>query len=122
MVYLRVSPTKGVRRFRIKGKLSPWYIGPFWVLSQKGTIAFELELPSQLFQVHNVFHVSQLRKCLKVPEEPLIYVELELEPNLTYKEEPSRILAENLKWLQNRAIKYYKVQWKLMTHKYRGSQ
>jgi hypothetical protein len=58
MVYLRVSPIKGVRRFGIKGKLSPRYIGPFRVLSQKGTVAFELELPSRLFQVHNVFHVS----------------------------------------------------------------
>jgi hypothetical protein len=97
MVYLRVSLTKGVRRFRIKGNLSPRYIRPVRVLSQKGTVAFELELPSRLFQVHNVFHISQLQKCLKVPEEPLNYAELELEPDLTYKEEPSRILTENWK-------------------------
>ena len=71
MVYLRVSPTKGVKRFGVKGKLSPRYIGPFRVLNQKGTVAFELELPEILSQVHNVFHVSQLRKCLKPPEEPI---------------------------------------------------
>jgi hypothetical protein len=103
---------KGVRGFGFKGKLSPWYIGPFRVLSQKGTITFELELPSRLFQVYNVFHVSQLCKCLKVPEEPLNYIELDLELDLTYKEEPSRILAENWRRLRNRAIKYCKVQWK----------
>jgi hypothetical protein len=57
---IRVSPTKGVKRFGVKGKLSPWYIVPFRVLSQKGTIAFVLELPVRLFQVHNVFHISQL--------------------------------------------------------------
>jgi hypothetical protein len=95
MVYLRVSPTKGVRRFGIKGKLSPCYIGPFRVLDQKGTVAFELELPSWLFHVHNMFHVSQPCKCLKLPEEPLNYTDLDLEPDHTYKDEPSRILAKN---------------------------
>jgi hypothetical protein len=75
MVYLRVSPTRGVKRFRVKGKLSPRYIGPFKILSQKRTVAYELELPTRLFQVHNVFHVSQLRKCLKVLEEPMRYTE-----------------------------------------------
>jgi hypothetical protein len=78
-----------------------------------------LELPSQLFQVHNVFHVPQLRKCLKVLEEPLNYTELELDLDLTYKEEPSRILVENWKRLRNKVIKYFKVQWK--HHRERGA-
>jgi hypothetical protein len=65
-------------------------------LSQKGAVAYELELPTKLFQVHNVFHVSQLQKCLKVPEEPLSYTELELKPDLTYEEKPMKILDE--KW------------------------
>ena len=85
MVYLRVSPTKGVKRFGIKGKLSPRYIGPFRILSQKGAVAYELELPEILSQVHNVFHVSQLRKCLKAPEENLDYRMLELEPDLSLR-------------------------------------
>ena len=112
MVYLRVSPTKGVKRFGVKGKLSPRYIGPFRVLSQKGTVAFELELPEILSQVHNVFHVSQLRKCLKPPEEPIDYEKLNLQPDLSYEEQPEKILAENWKRLRNRAIKYCLVQWK----------
>ena len=94
MVYLRVSPTRGVKRFGVKGKLSPRYIGPFKILSQKGALAYELELPDKLFQVHNVFHVSQLRKCLKPPEEPLNYTELELESDFSYEEKPTKILVE----------------------------
>ena len=78
MVYLRVSPTKGVKRFGVKGKLSPRYIGPFRILSQKGEVAYELELPAILSQVHNVFHVSQLKKCLKPPEGPIEFEKLNL--------------------------------------------
>jgi hypothetical protein len=112
MVYLRVSPMKGVHHFGVKGKLSPRYTGPFKILSQSRGVAFELELPKELSKVHNVFHASQLRKCMKTPEETISYDEIELQADLTYVEEPSRILAENWKQLRNRAIKYCKVQWK----------
>ena len=112
MVYLRVSPTKGVKRFRVKGKLSPRYIGPFRILSQKGAVPYELELPERLSQVHNVFHVSQLRKCLKAPEETIDYRDLDLEPDLTFEEKPLKNLAEKWKQVRSRAIKYYRVQWK----------
>jgi hypothetical protein len=60
MVYLKVSPMKGIKRFGIKGKLSPRYIGPFKIPSQNRSVAFEFELPAKLKQVHNAFHVSQL--------------------------------------------------------------
>ena len=63
-------------------------------------------------QVHNVFHVSQLRKCLKEPEDSVTHEELELEADLTYVERPAKILAEEWKRLRNRTIKYCKVQWK----------
>ncbi|KAK1629357.1 hypothetical protein QYE76_003672 [Lolium multiflorum] len=112
MVYLKVSPMKGLQRFGVKGKLSPRYIGPFKILSQNRGLAFELELPGRLSQVHNVFHVSQLRKCLKTPDEPVSHEELELQPDLTYIEKPAKILEENWKQLRNRAIKYCKIQWK----------
>jgi hypothetical protein len=112
MVYLKVSPMKGLQRFGVKGKLSPRYIGPFKILSQNRGLAFELELPGRLSQVHNVFHVSQLRKCLKTPDEPVSHDELELQPDLTYIEKPAKILEENWKQLRNRAIKYCKIQWK----------
>ena len=110
MVYLKVSPTKGVKRFGVKGKLSPRYIGPFRILSQKGAVAYELELPKILSQVHNVFHVSQLWKCLKTPKETFDDRELELEPYLTYEEKPLKILEDKWKQLRSRALKYCRVQ------------
>jgi hypothetical protein len=66
-VYLKVSPMRGMIRFKVKGKLSPRYIDPFKILERKGEVAYQLELPDNLSDVHNVFHVSQLKKCLRVP-------------------------------------------------------
>ena len=77
MAYLKVSPMKGVKIFGVKGKLSPRYIGPFKILIQNRTIAYALELPSRLAQVHNVFHVSQLRKCLKVSDDAITHQEID---------------------------------------------
>jgi hypothetical protein len=68
-VYLKVSPMRGTRRFSVKGKLTLRYVGPFKIVSHKGEVAYQLELPPQLSEVHNVFHLSQLKKCLRVPEE-----------------------------------------------------
>src|ERR1041385_6953953 len=61
--YLRVTPLKGTQRFGIKGKLAPCYIGPFRILAKRGEVAYQLELPLHLSRVHDVFHVSQLRRC-----------------------------------------------------------
>jgi hypothetical protein len=63
-VYLNVSPMRGTRRFKVKGKLAPRYVGPFKIISRKREVAYQLELPPQLSDVHDVFHVSQLEKCL----------------------------------------------------------
>jgi hypothetical protein len=63
-VYLKVSPMRGLRRFKIRGKLAPRYIGPFKILEQRGEVSYELELPPHLTDVHDVFHVSQLMKYL----------------------------------------------------------
>jgi hypothetical protein len=63
-VYLKVSPMKGVKMFNMKGNLSPRYIGPFKILERRGEVAYQLELPENLSGVHDVFHVSQLKKCL----------------------------------------------------------
>ncbi|WVZ63577.1 hypothetical protein U9M48_013200 [Paspalum notatum var. saurae] len=68
-VYLKVSPMRGIQRFNMKGKLAPRYIGPFKIVERKGEVAYKLELPFNLSGIHNVFHVSQLKKCLRVPEE-----------------------------------------------------
>jgi hypothetical protein len=54
---------RGTQRFKIKGKLAPRYVGPFKIISCKGEVAYQLELPPQLSDVHDVFHVSQLKKC-----------------------------------------------------------
>jgi hypothetical protein len=70
-VYLKVSPIRGVRRFGVKGKLAPRYIGPYQILSRRGEVAYQLSLPENLSVVHDVFHVSQLKKCLRVPKEQL---------------------------------------------------
>ena len=68
-VYLQVSPTRGVQRFGIKGKLSPRYIGPYEIIEECGPVAYRLRLPSQLIAIHDVFHISQLKKCISVPTE-----------------------------------------------------
>ena len=91
-VYLRVSPTKGVQRFGLKGKLVPRYIGPFEILQICGPVAYRIRLPSRLAAVHNVFHISQLKKCVKVSEEIIEQQDLEVESDLSYVVYPMKIL------------------------------
>jgi hypothetical protein len=83
---------RGTRRIRVKGKLAPRYVGPFKTIDRKGEVAYQLELPPQLSEVHDVFHVLQLKKCLQVPEEQLPMLYLDLLGDLTYSERPIRIL------------------------------
>jgi hypothetical protein len=83
---------RGTRGFKVKGKLAPRYVGPFKIIDHKGEMAYQLELPPQLSEVHDVFHVSQLKKCLRVPEEQLPMEYLDLRGDLTYSERPIRIL------------------------------
>jgi hypothetical protein len=68
-VYLKMSPMKGLCHFKVRGKLAPRFIGPFNILEKRGEVAYQLELPSQLSDVHDVFHISQLKKCLRVPSQ-----------------------------------------------------
>jgi hypothetical protein len=67
-VYLKVSPMKGVRRFQAKGKLAPRYVGPYPIIDRIGPTTYRFQLPESMSDIHNVFHISQLQKCLKVPE------------------------------------------------------
>jgi hypothetical protein len=71
-VYLRVSPMKGVRRFDIKGKLAPRYIGMYPIINKYGPTSYQVELPAKLLGVHNMFHVSQLKRCMKPPIDMVI--------------------------------------------------
>jgi hypothetical protein len=110
-VYLKVSPLRGMRRFKVKGKLSPRYIGPFLIFRRVGEMAYQLELPAILSDVHNVFHISQLKKCLRVPEEQLPMEELSVWSDLTYMEYPVKIFDTLTRVTRNKVIKMCKVQW-----------
>jgi len=102
---------KGVQRFGIKGKLAPRYVGPFLIIEQCGPVAYRLELPARLSAVHNIFHVSQLRKCLRVPEKVIDVEKLQLEPDLVYPEHPVKIVDYKTRITRNQTSKFYKVQW-----------
>ncbi|WVZ80775.1 LOW QUALITY PROTEIN: hypothetical protein U9M48_028228 [Paspalum notatum var. saurae] len=107
-VYLRVSSMKGVHRFGVKGKLAPRYIGPFKIIEQ---FAYRLELPPYLAAVHDVFHVSQLKKCLRVPGEAVDTSQIQIVPDLTYEERPTKILDQKQRTTTRRTINFYNVQW-----------
>ena len=109
-VYLKVSPFKGTQRFQEKGKLAPRYIGLFQILAKRGAMAYQLELPPSLSSIHDVFHVSQLKKCLRIPIEMVNIEELDIQPNLSYKEHPIKILDWDEKKIKNKTIKFVKVQ------------
>ena len=102
---------KGVKRFQTRGKLAPRYIGPFPVMSRVRTVAYQLELPPELSEVHNVFHISQLRRCISPAEKRTDMSEIELAKDLTYEEKPIRILDQTERVTRSKEIRFYKVQW-----------
>ena len=91
-VYLRVSPTKGVQRFGVKGKLAPHYVGPYEIMEVCGPVAYRVRLPPQLSAIHDIFHISQLKKCVRVPTEIIEQQEILGEPDLSYVEYPIKFL------------------------------
>ena len=110
-VWLRVSPTRGVRRFGIKGKLSPRFIGPFEILERVGEVAYRLALPPSLAGVHDVFHVSQLRKYVPDPSHVLDHSDLRIEADHTFVERPIRILDRRVKQLRTKEVPLVLIQW-----------
>jgi hypothetical protein len=110
-VYLKVSSMKGVSRFGVKGKLAPRYTSSFPILERCGPLAYRLQLPESLSAVHNVLHVSQLKKCLRIPGRTIYVVDVTLEPDLTYSEHPIRVLDQKDRITRKRTLKFYKVQW-----------
>jgi hypothetical protein len=110
-VYLKLSPMRGLCCFRIRGKLASRYNGPFKILEQRGEVTYQLELPPQLSDVCDVFHVSQLRKCLRVAEEQMPLEELQAGEDLTYREYPVKILDTSEKVTRNNRYRMCKVQW-----------
>jgi hypothetical protein len=104
-IYLKVSLMRDLCRFKVQGKLALRFIGPFKILEKRGKVAYQLELLPQLSDVHDVFDISQLKKCLCVPEEQILM------EDISYQEYPVKILemSERVTW--NRKIKICKVQW-----------
>jgi hypothetical protein len=111
-VYLRVSPTKGVQRFGVKGKLAPRYIGPYEITEICGPVAYCIRLPERFAAVHNVFHVSQLRKCAHEPEMSVINeANAWIQPDLSLVEHPIRILDTKERKTRRKLVTMYKVLW-----------
>ena len=110
-VYLKVSPMKGVQRFRVKRKLAPRYVGLYKIIEWKENVAYKLQLPPEMSAIFDVFHVSQLKRCLRIPEEAIAPTNIELQSDLTYEEKPIRVLEEMERVTQSKVIKFYKVVW-----------
>jgi hypothetical protein len=102
---------KGVRRFGIKWKLAPRDIGLYPILEKYGPLAYRLELPSRSSSVPNVFHVSQLKRCLKPPMDVAIEDNIPLEPDLTYKCYSIKVLDQQDRTTRKKTIRFYKAQW-----------
>ncbi|GKF82166.1 hypothetical protein Tco_0243822, partial [Tanacetum coccineum] len=99
-VMLKVSPQKGVIQFEKRGKLNPRYIWPFKILDRVGTVAYKLELPTELSNVHSTFHVSNLKKCLSDESLVIPMKELQLDDKLNFMEEPIEIMDQEVKQLR----------------------
>jgi hypothetical protein len=110
-VYLKVSPMRGLRHFKVRGKHAPRFIVPFKILEKRGEMAYQLELPLQLSDMDDIFHVSQLKKCLCVPEVQLPKEDLDVKEDLSYQENPIKILETSERVTRNKRIKMCNVQW-----------
>ena len=102
---------RGVQRFGVKKKLAPRYVGPYQIIERKGKVAYKLQLPPDMSAIFNVVHVSQLRNCLRMPDEVIEPTNIMLQSNLTYDEKPIRVQEEMQRVTRSKVIKFYKVVW-----------
>ncbi|KAL4368958.1 hypothetical protein GQ457_05G034700 [Hibiscus cannabinus] len=111
-VFLKVSQWTKVMRFGRKGKLSPRYIGPYEIVERVGSVTYRLLLPLELERIHDVFHVSMLRRYRSDLPHVMPVEEIELNSDLSYDEEPVEILTSDGKVLRSRTIELVKVKWR----------
>ena len=111
-VFLKISPRRGLMRFGKSGKLSPRFIGPFEILERIGEVAYRLALPPQLSGVHDMFHVSMLRKYEPDPSHVLDWTDLEVDEDASSEERPVRVLDRRDQVLRGKTIPLVKVLWK----------
>jgi hypothetical protein len=102
---------RGLHHFKVRGKLAPRFVRPFKVLEKRGEVAYQLDFPPQLFGVYDVFHVSQLKKCLHVPEEQIPMKDLDAREDHSYQEYPIKILKMSERVMWTKRIKMCMVQW-----------
>ena len=110
-VLLKVSPWKGVIRFGKRSKLNPRYVGPFEIVERIGPVAYRLSLPEELSGIHNVFHVSNLKKCLSDETLKVPLGELKIDEKLRFVEEPVEIMDREVKTLKHSKIPIVRVRW-----------
>jgi hypothetical protein len=111
-VYLKVSPTKGVQRFGVKGKLAPRYIGPYEVIEVCGPVAYRIQLPERFSAIHSVFPVTQLKKGMPVPENEVITeANAWIELHFLLIEHPLRVLDQKGRKTRRQTVRMYKIQW-----------
>jgi hypothetical protein len=108
-VYLRVSPIKVVKRFGMNRKLAPHNIGPFPILETSGNVAYKLDLPPSLAGVHDIFHVLQLKKFLKVPVDVVLPDVTPLKADLTYPKHPVKVMDQKDRVTSRKTIKFFKI-------------
>ena len=112
MAFLKVAPWKGVIRFQKRGKLNPKFIGPYRIFERIGPVAYRLELSPELSRIHNVFHVSMLKKYVPNPSHILEVPPVELEEDLSFEVQPVAVVDQEMKQLRSKVIPMVKVLWR----------
>ena len=110
-MFLKVSPWKKILRFGRKGKLSPRFIGPYEILERVGPVAYRLALPLELAKLHDVFHVSMLRRYRSDPAHKLPVQDIQVQEDFTFDEEPKAILDREIRQLRSKQVPLVKVLW-----------